>query len=414
MRLSRLSECLDQARQIQSVFTEFWPDSALDEADKPHNGVLADKVLCVKDLFDVKGVVTTAGSRILAGEPAAAEDAPAVRRLRSEGAVLIGKTTMTELAYSGLGLNPHTGTPDNPIKPGCIPGGSTSGGAVAVATGGADIALGTDTGGSLRIPAAFCGITGFKPTQGTVPREGCVPLSDSLDSVGPIARTVADCAVAWQVMAGEKVHVLKPEKPQLIIPGNFGMSDLDPAVRKGFRHLVTYLKVSGYEIKERALSSLKKYGSFPVWQFSAVESYRTFHRYVEDCPELFDPRVLSRIKRVHEIDEETFARTLRDRTALVAEFQEELGQALLLMPSVAILPPKFKDVAEDADYNRLNLLALRNTSLANVMDGCSLSIPFSDGGETMGAMLTGVGGTDETVLAAGLAMEEAIAGLSAA
>lgn len=409
MRHARLSQSLDQARRSQFIFTELWPETALAEAEHSPGGALAGKLLCVKDLFDVAGHVTRAGSRFLAKEQPATKDAIAVQRLRSAGAILIGKTTMTELAYSGLGLNPHIGTPENPLKPGHIPGGSTSGGAVAVATGIADLALGTDTGGSVRIPAAFCGITGFKPSQDSVPRQGCVPLSTSLDSIGIMARNVADCAEAWQVLAGRQVQSLPAQRQRLIIPDNFGMTDLDPEVKAGFDHLAGQLRQGGYDIERRPLPVLGKYGCLPVWQFSAVESFRAFQRYIDDCPELFDPRVLSRIKRAHEVTAEMFNITLAGRDELIAQFRDELGSALILLPSVAILPPRFEDVADDADYNRLNLMALRNTSLANVMDGCSLSVPFTHAGETMGAMLTGAGASDEAVLSAGLALEQAIA-----
>src|SRR2546423_414131 len=173
-------------------------------------GPLDGAIVAIKDLFDVAGEPTRAGSRILADAPPAKADAPIVRRLRAAGAVIVAKTNMTEFAFSGVGMNPHYGTPGNPADRGRVPGGSSSGAAVAAADHMCDIAIGTDTGGSTRIPAALCGIVGFKPSQWRVPTDGAFPLSYILDSVGPLARTVADCARADAVMAGEDFRPLEP------------------------------------------------------------------------------------------------------------------------------------------------------------------------------------------------------------
>ncbi len=180
---------------LRHVFTEIFHDPVArqSQANDPLNGALVS----VKDLFDVAGHVTRAGSLFMADDTPAQIDALPIQRLRAAGAVLVGHTNMTEIAYSGLGLNPHYGTPDNALQPGCIPGGSTAGGAVSVALGVADIAIGTDTGGSLRIPAAFNGIVGFKPTQAAVSRLGCKALSQTLDSVGPMAASVETCRQAF-------------------------------------------------------------------------------------------------------------------------------------------------------------------------------------------------------------------------
>ncbi|WP_373636605.1 amidase family protein [Yoonia sp. BS5-3] len=218
------AERIARAQASKHVFTTLMPDEFAQSAGR--DGPLKDKVLSVKDLFDIKGQITRAGSPVLEDTKPARRDATAVERLRSAGARVIGRTTMTELAYSGLGLNPHDGTPENPLFAGHISGGSTSGGAVSVATGLADIALGSDTGGSLRIPAAFCGLVGFKPTQSSVPMAGAMPLSDSLDSVGPMARDVTTCANAWHVMAGRPVTDLPQQRPELVVPLNFGLTDL--------------------------------------------------------------------------------------------------------------------------------------------------------------------------------------------
>jgi aspartyl-tRNA(Asn)/glutamyl-tRNA(Gln) amidotransferase subunit A len=166
-------------------------------------GSLDGALVSIKDLFDVKGEPTRAGSKILKDAPPATADAPVVRRLRAAGAVIIAKTAMSEFAFSGVGMNPHYGTPGNPADRKRVPGGSSSGAAVAAADQMCDIAIGSDTGGSTRIPAALCGVVGFKPSKQRISTEGAFPLSYTLDSIGPIARTVADCATADAVMAGD-------------------------------------------------------------------------------------------------------------------------------------------------------------------------------------------------------------------
>ncbi|MBU2937544.1 MULTISPECIES: amidase family protein [Pacificibacter] len=400
-------ERITRAQASAHVFTKLMPDEFAQSAE--NDGPLKDKVLSVKDLFDIKGQITRAGSPILADAKPAIKDATAVERLKAAGARVIGRTTMTELAYSGLGLNPHDGTPENPLFAGHIPGGSTSGGAVSVATGLADITLGSDTGGSLRIPAAFCGLCGFKPTQSSVPMAGAMPLSESLDSVGPMARDVTTCMTAWQVMAGRPVSVLPQQRSELIVPLNFGLTDLDPAVATGFDKLREILTVSGWKIREVSLPVLDAYGTLPVWQFSAFESLRRFKDKLAKHGAKMDPRVRVRMERGLEISETDFATTLAQRADLITAFRSEIGDALVLLPTVAIQPPRFDDVATDEGFSRLNLLALRNTSLANVMDGCSISLPFGQGEGLIGAMLTGFGVQDETILGAALAMETDLA-----
>src|SRR5947199_2326760 len=202
------------ARACLTVYTEA-AHAAADAADARANsgislGPLDGAIVTIKDRFDVTGEPTRAGSRIMADAPPAKADAPVVRRLRAAGAVIVAKTNMTEFAFSGGGANPHYGTPGNPADRARIPGGSSSGAAVAAADGMCQIAIGTDTGGSTRIPAALCGIVGFKPSQWRVPTTGAYPLSYMLDSVGPLARTVADCAGADAVLAGQESAPLEP------------------------------------------------------------------------------------------------------------------------------------------------------------------------------------------------------------
>ncbi|TPE53403.1 amidase [Maribrevibacterium harenarium] len=379
------------------IFTERFAEQS------PQQGALSGVTVAVKDNLDVAGYHTRAGSLLLGHTPAK-QDAEAVARLRAAGAELIGHTNMTELAYSGLGLNPHFGTPANPLFPDRIPGGSTSGGAVAVATGLADAALGTDTGGSLRIPAAFCGLVGFKPTQESVPSQGCVPLSTSLDSIGPMAKDVATCEQLWRVLSGSNQTAGQLNDLEFVVPSNFGLDQLDEAVATGFWQAIETLKQQGVEIQERPLAILEHYKKLPVWQFAAVESARHFAPLFDLNSEQLDPRVRRRIARAASVSPEEFAQTQQDRLAWIHSYTETQANTILLLPTVACLPPRFEQVSRDEDFDRLNLLCLRNTSLANVLDGCSLSLPLiSHPG--VGLLLTAVGKKDAELLALGAAWE---------
>ena len=359
------------------------------------NGPLAGLRVSIKELLDVAGYPTPAGTVGLREAPAE-RDAPLVARLREAGAHLVGHTSMTQLVYSGLGVNPHTGSPDNPVRPGHIPGGSSSGGAVSVANGEADVAIGSDTGGSLRIPAAFCAIVGFKPTAAGVPREGCVALSPSLDSLGPMARTVADCARVWRVIAAREPQAATG-RAALLLPANFGRDGLDEEVAHAFATALDAIAPHVDGIEEAALPVLDAYGTHPVWHYAAVES-RAAHPDLWERRDRLDPRVASRMARADGVGAVDYAATLQARSRLIEGFRAALGEAVLVLPTVAIAPPAHADLAADENYDRLNLMALRNTSLANVMDGCSISLPIGRG-RPVGLMLTAPGGADERLLA---------------
>ena len=402
---SRLAEVIERvgsdAPELRSVFTETFFDQAqnqVSELSKTADSPLSGALVSVKDLFDVEGFVTRAGSRILADQPAATSDAPPIKLLRDAGAILIGHSNMTELAYSGLGLNPHFGTADNALVSGRIPGGSTSGGAVSVAQGIADITIGTDTGGSLRIPAAFNGIVGFKPTQDSVSRRGCKALSQSLDSVGPMARSVEACEIAYQVMAGAAASAGEDLAREFIMPVNFGLDDLDPIVAEGFEKAVALISDAGFNVVVKNLSSLERYKELAVWQFAAIESRAEYDSYYNSKAELFDPRVLSRLKRADDLDAVSYRKTLNARDAFIDAYHAEVGNRVLLLPTTPILAPELSVFDDDDEYYRLNLLALRNPSLANVLNGCSISLPFKAGNETIGIMLTAPGGCDRSLL----------------
>ncbi|QRV22528.1 amidase family protein [Marinomonas foliarum] len=380
----------------QSVFTELF------DYIEPQPGPLNGAIISIKDLFQVQGYNTQAGS-VFINQQLADQDAAAVAQLREAGASFLGHTNMTELAYSGVGLNPHYGTPDNPINAGHITGGSTSGGAASIALGVADAALGTDTGGSLRIPAAFCGLTGFKPSQQTVSREGCLPLSDSLDSIGPIAKTVEECELLWQVLSGttpltDCKRSQDIETLRIVIPSNFGLNDLDAQVEQGFAEQLARLEAADVVVERCFIDALENYKTLPVWQFSAFESWSFYSKNYDLDKANIDPRVASRIARAKTISAESFQQTQAARQAFIKRMSEEEPNTVFLLPTVAVVAPKLSDLEQDSEYDRLNLLCLRNTSLANVLNGCSISLPFNFQQESMGLMLTAGNGKDQAIL----------------
>ncbi len=390
-------------REVQHVFTQTFFDQAIEQCNQLSDyssSPLSGAFVSVKDLFDVKGFVTKAGTTFMADNPPATTDATPIKYLREAGSILIGHTNMTELAYSGLGLNPHYGTPENALIPGCIPGGSTSGGAISVAHRIADIAIGTDTGGSVRIPAAFNGIVGFKPSQNTVSRKGCKALSRTLDSVGPLSRTVAACDLAYRTMSIGKHNKAIQVNNTLVIPTNFGMDDLESPVKAAFEEAVSMLKDAGFKIKHKSIVALDALTKFPVWQFASVESRAEYDDAYQHKHDLIDPRIVgpTRMGRADEVDAITYRQTLNQRESLIEQYKTELGSNILLMPTVPILPPTFLSLQSDDAYSRTNLQVLRNTSIANVMDCCSISLPMKHNNATIGVMMTACSGHDLSLL----------------
>ncbi|WP_421983760.1 amidase family protein [Roseibium sp.] len=407
---SRLETTLERAAgdpAAEAVFLKLLGNRAQSQAAKAAEAEspLAGALISVKALFDVAGETTTSATRVLADDPPAEADAPAIARLDAAGGVFAGLTNMSEFAYSGLGLNPHHGTPRNPAYPGCAPGGSTSGGAVSVALGLCDIAIGSDTGGSLRIPAAFTGITGFKPTQSSVTMVGGKPLSDSLDSFGPMAKSVAACELAWQVMAAKDTVPADPTPARLIVPANFGFTEMDDVVADGFRKVVNTLRETGLEIVEREIAAISLYDSVPPWHMTSVESRAHYEPHFQASADQFDPRVHARMGRAEEISAVEYRQTLNRRQHFVAAFRDEIGKDMLLLPTTPRLPPRIEELADDDAFNRLNLLALRNPSLANVADACAIAMPYRHADSTLSAMLVAAGGRDAELLACAKCVE---------
>jgi aspartyl-tRNA(Asn)/glutamyl-tRNA(Gln) amidotransferase subunit A len=368
----------------------------------------------VKDLFDVVGDVTLGGSKVLADAAPAAADAPAVARLRAAGLVIVGRTNMTEFAYSGVGLNPHYGTPHNPYDRAAarIPGGSSSGAAISVTDGMATVGLGTDTGGSCRIPAALTGAVGFKPTASRIPREGVLPLSTSLDSVGCIAPTVGCCAIVDAILAATPLRVplaFPLEGLRLAVPQSLVLDDLDDAVGAAFARGLSRLSAAGARIVDLPLRELLELSEINVkGGFAAAEAYAWHRALLVKRAGEYDPRVSVRIMKGAEQTAADYidlisarADFIRRVDALCAPFDA------LVLPTVPTIAPTIAELADDRSYARINLLMLRNPAVANFLDACAISLPCHEPGTApVGLMLVGRRGTDERLLAIALAVEQ--------
>jgi aspartyl-tRNA(Asn)/glutamyl-tRNA(Gln) amidotransferase subunit A len=366
----------------------------------------------IKDLFDIKGQVTRAGSRALEDSAPADTDAPVVARLRRAGFVVIGRTNMTEFAFSGIGINPHYGTPKGAWNrsEGHVPGGSSSGAAVSVVDRMAYGALGTDTGGSCRIPAAYNGIVGFKPTQRRIPLDGGVPLSFTLDSYGPLARSVECCATLDAVLAGEPIT---PVEPRLIrdmrfaVPTTIALDDLDEVVAETFERALGSLARLGAQIERIEVPEFLDIGMMSTkGGFAAAESY-AWHRFlIVSHGDVYDPRVHTRILRGEAISAADYIDLLEARRSLIARAAVRLAPYdALVLPTTANTPPRIADLGDDKAFTRENLRALRNCTLMNMIDGCAISLPAHREGEMpVGLMLAASGGNDRRIfeLAAGL------------
>ena len=371
-------------------------------------GELAGLPIALKVLFDVAGEVTHAGSQWW--DTPAKADALIVTRLRRAGAVITGHTNMTEFAYSGLGINPHYGTPDNPVAPGRIPGGSSSGAAVAVARYMAAAAIGSDTGGSVRIPSAFCGLVGFKPSQSRIPRTGSFPLSDSLDSIGPMARTVDCCARIDAVLAGQPATPLKPRSLaglRFAVPTNYMLDDVSAEISDAFGRSLKALRGAGAIIDEVAVPVLDALPELlEGGGFTAAESYHLHRDWLAACGDRYDPRVRTRIERGASLTASDYIELLHRRQNRKQQADQWLSAYDgLLAPTVPIAPPRFEELVDDESYGQLNLLVLRNPTVANLLDLCAITIPnHPQGALPSGLMLVGRNRTDRQLLntAAGL------------
>jgi aspartyl-tRNA(Asn)/glutamyl-tRNA(Gln) amidotransferase subunit A len=400
------------ARAILTLYTA-QARAAADAADarsKPI-GPLDGAILTIKDLFDVAGEPTRAGSLVLADAPPATADAPVVARLRAAGAVIIGKTNMTEFALSGVGANPHYGTPGNPRDRACIPGGSTSGGGVAVADGMCEIAIGTDTGGSTRIPAALCGVAGFKPSQARVPTAGAFALAHSLDSVGPIAASVAACADADAVLAGiapAPLPVADLRGIKLGLAQGLPLSDLDATVSKSFAAVLASLTRAGVGLSDQSLLELDTMAAINTPISLVVAEAHALHRErLARAGDRYDPMVRTRMLAGANVKPERLAAMQAERRAAIAAMQDRLaGLDALILPTTPIIAPLLGDVVTVDGFTRNNSLLLRNTAIANFFDLCAISLPLPvTDGHNSGLMLIARNGADRHLLAIAATIE---------
>lgn len=379
---------------------------------------LAGIPISIKDLFDVAGEVTTAGSVVLRDMPPAHIDAPAIARLRAAGMVLMGRTNLTEFAYSGLGLNPHYGTPRNPYDraTGRVPGGSSAGGAVSVADGMAVVALGTDTGGSTRIPAALCGIVGYKPTKSRVPTERVFPLSMSLDSIGPMGPSVACCALVDAVLAADTPAVPEPAALsglRLAVAQTLVLDDLDQHVGRDFERALSRLGQAGAKLERIALEPFGEMNEINrPGGLSPMEAYYVHKELLERDGDRYDPRVRLRIQGGSKATAVDYLWTLDRRRDWIERVSRGVqGYDAFVMPTVACIAPPIAPLSQDdTAYRHTNARVLRNTNLINFLDGCALSIPMHRRGEPpTGFMLCGSNGSDRRIFAMGMAIEAALA-----
>ena len=421
-----LAAIADPAGEGVRAFTRVYAESARATADAidgrrgggAASGPLQGIPISIKDLFDVAGEPTPAGSVVLADATPAGADATVVARLRQAGAILMGRTNMTEFAFSALGINPHYGTPRNPFDRASarIPGGSTSGGAISVTDGMAVAAIGSDTGGSIRMPAALCGLTGFKPTARRVSMAGVLPLSSSLDSVGPIAPTVECCAILDAVLSGAEPKPLDRVSVADLRIGvlqGYVLDDLEAPVARAFGGALSVLSAAGAKMQDFDFPLLRK---LPEWNgkggFAAPESYAWHRLLIEEHGDRYDPRVRPRIMRGKEMSAADYVELLHRRQEIIAAAEQAFADFdAVILPTVPRIAPRIADLeASEAAYFEANTALLRNPSIFNFLDGCALSIPCHlPGDPPVGLMVAGLGGWDAKVLRAGLAIETALA-----
>lgn len=391
--IARVEALADRAA---AIFVEFTParilaDAARAEtlaaaADRPLP--LAGLLVSVKDLYDEAGQRTTAGSRLLRDKPPAEQDCTVVARIKAAGGIVFGRTSMSEFAYSGVGLNPHHGTPGNVFDEDRIPGGSTSGGALSVALGLCDIALGTDTGGSVRIPAAVNGLYGFKPSQDSVPLSGIHPLAASFDTAGPLAADLETTIRAYAVMsASEAPAAPAPRARRLVMPSGAFVNDLDAATARHFETAAAALEKAGHHLEELDLGFLQE--AIGVNRILvAVEAHKIYGKDLDKLESLGDPRVLKRIRFSETLSPAEVEEAYALRAETIRRFNAALaGHDALIAPTLQTEPPSIAET--EAEFDRVNAAMLRNTSLLNLADACALSTPLRQPGRRPGALMLG-------------------------
>lgn len=387
--LAEIERAIDtaQSARCNQVFLKSMFNEARTLASTPNIGdkPLAGLAVSIKDLFDIAGQTTSAGSIALRDAPPATQDSPAVARLRRAGAALIGRTNMVEFAFSGVGVNPHFGTPANACATDVprIPGGSSSGAAVSVATGAAFIGLGSDTGGSIRIPAALNGIVGFKNTARLVPTAGALPLSTTMDTVCALTRSVPDAILAHELLAQRRVtrSTAPLSAYRLGVPSTLMLDGLDATVSRAWQRTLKILRDTGARIEELTLSEINELQQIQATGgFSAAESYAWHHHLLEHKAQTYDPRVAARIQRGATMSARDYIELQSARRSWIKRMETAMqGFDAFLSPTVPMVAPPIAEVApgpeRDDAFFRVNALLLRNTSVINMLDGCAVSLP---------------------------------------
>jgi aspartyl-tRNA(Asn)/glutamyl-tRNA(Gln) amidotransferase subunit A len=425
-------ETLDGIRGYKdpSLFISLTPERAMADARASSEriksgrslGLLDGIPIAWKDLFDLEGMTTTAGSVILANAPKATKDAAIVTALKSAGMVAIGRTNMTEFAFSGLGINPHYGTPENPHSTDepRIPGGSSSGAGVAVAAGLVPVAMGSDTGGSIRIPAAFNGIVGYKATRGRYSMDGVFPLSKSLDSLGPLCRTVQDAVwidAAMRGLTASEVGRRPIHGLSLVVPETIFFDEIEPEVASAFEAALGRLSKAGAKIRRQAFPAFAEifelYGKHGP--LVTAEAY-ALHRERLDTPEAatMDRIVAMRMRLGTKTTMTDYIALLEARQRMTASFSSLIAaNEIIVSPTLPHVAPPIAPLTKDDElFFKTNARTLRNTLIGNFLDWCGVSIPCGRGaaGMPVGLLLSGLPNTDEHLLSVALAAEEIVRG----
>lgn len=412
-RLEAILSRLAARAADEKVFLKVYAEQARDAADAADArrargvslGPLDGRIVSIKDLLDVAGETTTAGSIILRDNPPAASDAPIVARLRRAGAVIVGKTNMSEFAFSGIGINPHYGTPGCAADDSRVPGGSSSGAGVSVGEGTAEIGIGTDTGGSVRIPASLNGVVGFKPTTGRITTRGAYPLSYALDSIGPLARTVADCAATDAVMAGEEPWIPNPMPVaglRIGVPRGVLFTQTEDIVAQAFEATLSTLSKAGARIVEYDIEDLLTEMSDAMAEapLVAIEAAAVHADWYESRAADFDQAVLARVRKGAGYTAANYIRLMHHRDALIARMDERLVPLdILALPATATTAMPIASLLGDLDtFMKANVLMLRNTTWGNQFDLTGISLPMPGMVRPAGLMLMARRGHDRRVL----------------
>lgn len=399
------------------IYARLTPERAMVEAEAAREraragqrrGPLDGVPVSWKDLFDSAGTATEAGTRLMAGR-VPDRDAEVLARASAAGMVCLGKTHMTEIAFSGLGLNPRTATPPNIFDPDAAPGGSSSGAAASVAHGLAPLAIGSDTGGSVRVPSVWNGLVGLKPTHGALPLAGAVPLCARFDTIGPLARSIEDGNLALAALGGPSADLrgAKLEGRRLLVIDTVVMEGLDPPVSRSFDAALSRLDAAGAVISRRAHPALEEAYDLSGALYTA-EAWAWWRVLIEADRDALYPPILDRVSAGQGVSAADWIAGWDRLHALRRELRAATaGFDAVICPGVAIAPPKVAPLLEDAEAFRLiNLKTLRNTRLANLMGLCSAALPFGDSG--CGLLLNGAAGQDAALWRLAAAVEEALA-----